>query len=170
MATLQSISEKELARVPLSTNETAFLQNLMEDRNIYVGKKTYNGWYPKLFYNSEREKRSSYTASPSDAWDALVTDVHTDPEDMVVGDPGSILHEGVGNVHLLMIAVDCAPGDTAVYVGPVLSHYEFELGPTTRQTDSQWKSQVRAGNLPPQPDWTRAYLVPGAYSVPQDVQ
>jgi hypothetical protein len=61
---------------------------------------------------------------------------------------------------MLMIAVDCGPGDVAVYAGPVLSHYEFELGPTTRMTDSQWKDQVRVGALPPQPEWTRAYLVP----------
>jgi hypothetical protein len=170
MATLEGIAEKELARATLATNEVAFLQNLVEDQSIsYVGEKTYSGWYPKLFYNSEREKRSTRT-SPSDIWDALVTDVHTDPQDAYVGDPGSILHEGVGNVHLLMIAVDCGPRGTAVYAGPVLSHYEFELGPTTRQTDSQWKSEVRAGNLPPQPDWTRGYLVPGAYSVPQGVQ
>jgi len=89
-----------------------------------------------------------------------VTDVHTDPTDVEVGDPGSILHEGVGNVHLLMIAVDCGPGDRAVYAGPVLSHYEFELGPTTRKTDEAWKSEVSAGVLPPQPDWTRGYSVP----------
>ena len=99
-----------------------------------------------------------------------MTDVHTDPFEPLVGDPGSVLHEGVGNVHLLMIAVDCGPGDTAVYAGPVLSHYEFELGPTTRKTDSQWKSEVRAGTLPAQPDWTRGYLVPGSYSVPYWVQ
>jgi len=54
----------------------------------------------------------------------------------------------------------------APIAGPVLSHYEFELGPTTRQTDSQWKSDIRAGILPPHPDWTRGYLVPGSYSVP----
>jgi len=170
MATLEGIAEKELARATLSTNEVAFLQNLVEDRSVsYVGEKTYSGWYPKLFYLSERVQRST-RASPSDIWDALVTDVHTAPKDPVVGDPGSILHEGIGNVHLLMIAVDCGPGDTAVYVGPVLSHYEFELGPTTRKTDSEWKSDIRAGNLPPQPDWTRGYLVPGPYSVPQGVQ
>ena len=68
-----------------------------------------------------------------------------------------------------MIAVDCGPGDTAVYAGPVLSHYEFELGPTTRETDSQWKSDAGIGNLPPQPDWTRGYLVPGPYTVPYSI-
>jgi hypothetical protein len=135
----------------------------------YLGRRTYSGWYPALFY----ETGSQYIPPDlqnwieptgdnhgSDYWDALVTDVHTDPPDILTPDPGSILHEGIGNVQLLMIAVDCGPGDIAVYAGPVLSHYEFELGPTMRLTDSQWKDQVRAGTLPPQPEWTRGYLVP----------
>ncbi len=165
--TLRAISEKELSKTSLFAQESLFLQHLVEF--TYYGARTYTGWYPALFY----EPGSQYIPPDyqtgneptgddqgSDYWDALVTDVHTDPEDPIVGDPGSILHEGVGNVHLLMIAVDYGPGDTAVYAGPVLSHYEFELGPTTRMTDSQWKSQVSAGTLPPQPDWTRGYLVP----------
>ena len=96
----------------------------------------------------------------SDYWDALVTTVHTDSPDAMVGDPGSILHEAVGNVQFMLIAVDCGPGDLAVYGAPVLSHYEFELGPTTRLTDAQWKSQVTNNIIPPAPDWTKGYLVP----------
>jgi hypothetical protein len=165
--TLRAISEKELAKTPLSASENLFLQRLVEFD--YLGRRTYSGWYPALFY----ETGSQYIPPDlqnwieptgdnhgSDYWDALVTDVHTDPPDILTPDPGSILHEGIGNVQLLMIAVDCGPGDIAVYAGPVLSHYEFELGPTMRLTDSQWKDQVRAGTLPPQPEWTRGYLVP----------
>jgi hypothetical protein len=165
--TLRGISEEELTLTPLSSAENLFLQHLVEFD--YAGRRTYTGWYPTLFYQPDSEylppNYQNYTFPSgdnqgSDYWDALVTDVHTDPTDPVVGDPGSILHEGVGNVHLLMTAVDCGPGDIAVYAGPVLSHYEFELGPTTRKTDEQWKSEVSAGILPPQPDWTRGYLVP----------
>jgi hypothetical protein len=68
--------------------------------------------------------------------------------------------EAVGNVQLMMIAVDNGPGDLAVYGGPILSHYEFELGPTTRLTDGEWKSQVANNIIPPAPDWTKSYLVP----------
>ena len=64
-----------------------------------------------------------------------------------------------------MVAVDCG-GQAAVYAGPVLSHYEFEFGPTTRKTDSDWKADLRAQNLPEQPEWTRGYLVPGPYAIP----
>ncbi|MBE0542076.1 MAG: DUF3160 domain-containing protein [Verrucomicrobia bacterium] len=165
--TLRAISEKELLKIPLSAEESLFLQRLVEFD--YLGRRTYTGWYPALFYEAgsqyvPRDFQSWIEPTGdnhgSDYWDALVTDVHTDPPDILTPDPGSILHQGVGNVQMLMIAVDCGPGDVAVYAGPVLSHYEFELGPTWRMTDSQWKDQVRAGTLPPQPEWTRAYLVP----------
>ena len=62
----------------------------------------------------------------------------------------------LGNVHLMMIAVDNGD-DRMVYAGPVLSHYEFE----TRKSDSEWKEDIRNGNLPPHPEWTEGYLVPG---------
>jgi hypothetical protein len=89
-----------------------------------------------------------------------VTTVHTDSPDVVVGDPGSILHQAVGNVQMMFIAVDNGPGDLAVYAGPLLSHYEFELGPTTRLTDAEWKTQITNNITPPAPEWTRGYLVP----------
>jgi hypothetical protein len=168
MATLQGIVERELARVPLTSDQVWFLKGIVENPGIlYTGARTYSGWYPGSFYQNTRAAHSvDYSC---DRWDPLVTDVHTDPAEPLVSDPGSVLHEGVGNVHLLLTAVDCGAGDAAVYAGPVLSHYEFELGPTTRQTDEQWKSDARVGNLPPQPDWTRDYLVPGPYTVPYSV-
>ena len=166
-AILRSISEKELAKTALSNNETSFLQHIVE--TDYIGARNYTGWYPALFYqpgseyvpwNWQSGDKPTGDDQGSDYWDALVTDVHTDLPDPIVRDPGSILHQGIGNVQLLFIAVDCGPGDRAVYAGPVLSHYEFELGPTTRMTDSEWKAKVTARDLPPQPDWTRSYLVP----------
>jgi hypothetical protein len=168
MSTLQAISESELAGIPLTTNQALFLKGIVENPgSAYTGAKTYSGWYPALFYRNSRAAHSvEYSC---DRWDALVTDVHTDPPESKVADPGSILHEAVGNVHLLLIAVDCG-SDAAVYAGPVLSHYEFELGPFTRQTDEGWKGQVGPGNLPPQPDWTRSYLVPSFYSVPSGIR
>jgi len=43
----------------------------------------------------------------------------------------------------------------------VLSHYEFELPGTARKSDSEWKQDLKNGNAPPRPKWTRSYLVPG---------
>jgi hypothetical protein len=98
-------------------------------------------------------------------WDAMVADVHTDPPDPIVGDPGAVIHEGIGHVHLLMIAVDNGP-DRMVYAGPVLSHYEFEMPGTTRMSDATWKANLRANQKPPSPDWTKSYLVPAPFTVP----
>jgi len=169
METLRSISEKELSKTPFSATDNLFLQRLVEFD--YVGKRTYTGWYPNLFYQPGREyvpprfdpnggTQDTGDEKGSDYWDALVTTVHTDPPDVVLGDPGSILHQAVGNVQMLFVAVDNGPGDLAVYAGPVLSHYEFELGPNTRLTDAEWKSQVTNNIIPPAPEWTRGYLVP----------
>lgn len=165
MTTLRDISVKELSRQPLNTNEIFFIQNLIENPSGYSNARTFSGWYPGIFFKNSREAHSGEYSS-SDFWDALVTDVQTDPTDVVVGDLGSILHEGVGNIHLLVMAVNWGPNDAAVYAGPVMSHYEFELGPTTRETDSQWKSDLRNGIQPMQPDWTRGYLIPGTFTFP----
>jgi hypothetical protein len=161
MATLHGIALKELAQQPLTDAETAFIKNLMEWTADYLGVRQYDGWYPKLFY------RNVFSAAGTDfdqdqgsaMWDALVADVDTDAPDQFVGDPGAVLHEGVGNVHLLLIAIDNGP-DRMVYAGPVFSHYEFEMPTGTRLTDDQWKSMLTSGQKPPSPDWTRSYLVP----------
>jgi hypothetical protein len=165
MSTLRDISVKELNRQTLSSNEVFIIRSLIENPFGYRNARTFSGWYPKLFYKNARALHSG-AYSPSDAYDALVTDVQTDPPDPLMGDPGCILHEAVGAVNLLVVAVNWGAGDATVYAGPVLSHYEFELGPTTRKTDSQWKAELRAGTQPPQPDWTRDYLVPGVFEFP----
>lgn len=167
MDTLRAISEKELSKTVLSSAETLFIQRLVEFN--YYGARTYTGWYPKLFYqpgseyvpyNAQTGNGDTGDDKGSDYWDALVTTVHTDSPDPTVGDPGSILHEAVGNVQLLMAAVDCGPGDLAVYAGPVLSHYEFEMGPSTRLTDAEWKARITTNGIPAAPEWTQGYLVP----------
>src|ERR1051325_2945 len=51
--TLRSISEKEVSGTPLSASDTLFIQRLVEFD--YVGRRTYTGWYPKLFYQPGSE-------------------------------------------------------------------------------------------------------------------
>ena len=170
MATLTDISAKELAQQPLTPTESGFLVNLIQSGGT-VGsgqQRTFDGWYPQLFYRSSlyRYELSGWGTQEasllfhenagSAMGDALVVDVHTDPPDPDSGDPGSVLHEGVGNVGLLLMAVDNGP-DHMVFAGPVLSHYEFELiGPPKRMTDEEWKRSV----WPAPPEWTRSYLAP----------
>jgi hypothetical protein len=110
----------------------------------------YAGWYFDLFYKCRED---------GDRWDALVADVHTDVPDRVAGDPGCVLHQAVGNVNLLLIAVESGK-DRMVYAGPVLSHYEVEMPRVQRKSDSEWQADLRADRAPPPPGWTRTYLVP----------
>ncbi len=168
MSVLQGISEKELAQQPLDQDETNFLRGVLQYLGIcHSYDNGYSGWYPKLFYQDVFWDPSSAFPN-SDVFDStsgcamndtMVTDVHTDAPDDLLCDPGAVLHEGIGNVNLLLIAVDNGP-DRMVYAGPVLSHYEFEVPGVNRLTDEQWKSEIASGQIPPSPDWTRSYLVP----------
>jgi hypothetical protein len=153
VAALKGIAEKELAQKELSPEEVRFLEEVVQ-LSRGSGAPRYNGWYPGLFYTG---------GDDSGKWDALVADVHTDVPNPLVGDPGCVLHQGVGNVDLLFLAVDNGK-DRMVYAGPVLSHYEFELPGVARKSDSEWRNDLRTGRQPSRPDWTRAYLVPGRNS------
>ncbi len=167
MDTLRSISEKELSKTPFSAADNLFMQQLVEF--TYDGKRNYTGWYPMLFYqpgseivpdNYQSNSEDTGDEKGSDFWDPLVTTVHTDSPSPDISDPGGILHQAVGNVQMMLIAVDNGPGDLAVYGAPVLSHYEFEMDATTRLTDTQWKANVLNNAMPSAPEWTKSYLVP----------
>lgn len=146
LKTLKLISVKELAQEPLTDMETQFLKNIVEIEKDYVGQIEYRGWYPRLFYGGPED---------STGWDAIVADVHTN-----LNQEGSVLHEGIGNVDMMMIAVDNGE-DKMIYAGPTLSHYEFEMNSFTRLTDSDWKQLLQEGNLPSRPNWTEGYLITG---------
>ncbi len=171
MVTLKQMAEEELTQQPFSQAEIGFLKNLIEETTLpYTGYHQYNGWYPGLFYHSTFGGDDFDLTQGSDKWDAMVADVQTDtPGDVITGDPGAVLHEAVGNVHLLMIAVDNGP-DRMVYAGPVLSHYEFYEPGVTRLTDADWKTLVQSGSQPPSPDWTQSYLVPASIMLPPGYQ
>jgi hypothetical protein len=147
---LKSIATKQLAQKELTAAETKVLRDVVQ---IHRGSGTtrYNGWYPKLFYKGPKD---------SGKWDATVADVHTDVPAPLLRDPGCVLTQGVGNVDLLLIAIDNGK-DRMVYAGPLMSHYEFEMPGMTRKADSEWRKDINAGKLPPRPEWTKGYLVPG---------
>lgn len=167
MRILKGISEKELSQQSLNSAETDFLKNTIEQVWAYNTEgRTYSGWYPGLYYNGVFQEFPFIHNEGSDLWDALVTDVHTDTPDPVIGDPGAVIHEGVGHVHLMMIAVDNGP-DRMVYAGPVLSHYEFEMPGTSRMSDEDWKSGLRNGQIPASSEWTWPYLIPAVYTLPE---
>ncbi len=159
--TLGNLSRKQLSQTPFSPADQTFIRSLMNNSTRPYYGKMFNGWYPSLFFKSYGQVGyEKPDTNGSDRRDHVVVGVHTAPPDEF--DPeGGVLHEGVGDVDLLLIAVDNGP-DRMVYAGPTMSHYEFiEKGPTlVRLTDQAWSSQVLSPNRPPRPDWTRSYLVP----------
>jgi hypothetical protein len=171
---LATLAGKELTQECFSPEDDRFIDTLMEDKPASLGSGgpyAFTGWYPNLFYRTiywtDAEFHGNYG---SDAFDALVADVHTDVPSEAPPDPGSVLHETVGGVNLLMLAVDNGP-DCFICAGPVLSHYEFEVTVNPRRlSDEEWRG-VLGGSFPPDlepkrleglqpPPWTRSYLAP----------
>jgi len=184
---LESLVAKQFSQDCFTPEDERFIDSLM----IHQANKgggcgnprwvEYTGWYPALFYRAihwgDTDFHAKYGAG---AFDALVADIHTDLPSPDSGDPGSVLHQGVGRVNLLMLAVEQG-GDRIVCAGPVLSHYEFEvIGEPRRLIDSEWAGggegtrnpngilqgaypgdvpATRFEGLRP-PVWTRGFLVP----------
>ena len=159
MATLEAMAQEESDQLPFTLDQSEFLKNIVEDTKVYTGYRQYNGWYPGLFYAGHLGGSSAIQLPGCIEPDLLVADVHTDLPDENVNDPGVVLHEAVGNVNFLVIAIDNGP-DRMVYGGPVFSHYEFEMPGVTRLSDSDWQALAGSSQKPPAPDWTRCYLVP----------
>jgi hypothetical protein len=172
LAVLKGIAVKELLQESFTPEETKFLEEIVEIEEG-SGYAKYSGWYPKLFYMGDKyceewkacvskevigEAEKKLVDGDCDKWDVVVADVHTNVPIPKLENYGSVLHQGVGNVDLLMIAVDNGE-DKMVYAGPVLSHYEFEMPSGERKSDSEWEEDICNGNLPPRPDWTKSYLI-----------
>jgi hypothetical protein len=179
---LAEMSRKELAQEPFTQQEEDFISMTVVGHHPYASWRIEDGWYPKLFYRG----RHSVVQRPGFGfdqiygavrWDPVVTDIHTNPPCGVCDDPGGVLHEAVGNVNLLMVAIENGT-NRCIYAGPVLSHFEFVVpGDPQRLTDSDWQVQLaKAGladydlpefleygggtaPLPARPEWTEEYLV-----------
>lgn len=160
---LVGIVEKQNAEEPFTNEQEVFLQDMVEIYLDYVGDRTYSGWYPALYY---WDTQTTGDPHPSEVWDPVVTDVHTNFPGSAVGDPGTILHEGVGNTAMMVVSVKCQ--GTRVYTGPVFTYYEFTSGPGVfeRMTDEEWKHKLLDGEQPDEPEWTKGHRFPGRVSVP----
>jgi hypothetical protein len=165
MGRVKTVAEKQSKQHELSAEETKVLQDVMQIVHIRIGsggdtEERCTGWYPSLFYKAAKDCLT---------WNALVADVHTDVPCPDCGDPGSILHQGVGNVDLMIEAIDNGK-DRVVYCGPTFSHYEFEMVGVQRKTDKEWKHDLLECKHPPRPEWTRGYLVPDTTRKPATPQ
>jgi hypothetical protein len=178
---LAELSSKELAQEPFNQQDDDFIKELIQNAgSLPLGSgsvKKYDGWFPRLFYRPlPYLGLHNYTMIPevyfqetfgANASDRVVVDVHTDVPSL--GDPGGVLHQGVGTPNMMLVAIDNGP-DRMIYAGPVLSHYEFEIvGEPYRMTDFEWEEILMRdfrniggreiqGVAPP--EWTRSYLVP----------
>jgi hypothetical protein len=170
LQTLAEIAQTELNQTPFSNAQTTFIRGLVQAvGTVYTpNNRTYSGWYPSLYLKSVFA--GNFDLHPSEKWDPLVTDVHTDgPDGVFTNDPGAVLYNATGNVALLLIAVD-VNGQRCLHGGPAFTYYEFTqpyLSP--RLNDEAWKTQVRAKAQPSHPEWTNSWLVPGPITVPAEI-
>ena len=82
---------------------------------------------------------------------ALVAAGATDPN-------GRVLVEATGRVFEIFVAVPDGRGGLHVAKGGVFSYYEFPWPMQDRLTDESWRAKVKAGQTPPQPDWTQSFV------------
>lgn len=163
--TLKEIAEGQLAGTPRSTEQTEFLKSVVESVwTIYGGDRQYTGWFGALYYVSLLQKsgEDSDRKHPSAEWNPVVVDVHTDSIDLLcTGDPGGVLHEGVGYTQFMLVAVKHPDGSTCTFGGPVFNHHEFWTeDPGTRWDNAKWEQELGSGNAPAQADWKKSFRVP----------
>jgi hypothetical protein len=149
---LKTLAQKQLQQTPFTDDEALWIKRTIA--KWYQGGSgagwRRDGWYCNLFFGED-------TASEEDA--ALIADVHTAPPSL--GFQGTVLSEAVGNVNMLIAALDNG-NDTRIYAGPVFSHYELIPNGINRYSDSEWKEMLKKKDpLIVIPKWTQEYTVKG---------
>ncbi len=137
---LKDISERELAGEPISDDEywhMVYWGGILENLTLAAADVTEGEGSPRL----EDQKA------------ALVADVATgaDSSGAIVA-----LEEAIGQPTPIYVILPDSPWRIAV--GAVYTYYEFTVGSSARLTDEEWQAQVEAGDNPPQPDWTQAFI------------
>ena len=158
---LGDIARQQASGLPLTVNMTTFIQSTVENvqEDVYVAERLYNGWFPGLYYrNAFFEFENEH---PSDVFEPVVVDVHTDAPDLqCVDDPGGVLHQGVGRTHTMFVAVRHPDGSACMFAGPVYSHYEFTEEFPERLNDTEWLKRLENNDAPPFAPWKSSFLVP----------
>ena len=137
LATLETISKKELGGEQISDEEYAFIRN--------IGGRLSS---LKLFPKEILEKITSGTDEKMD----LVADVHTEPN------TGQVLEEGVGSPANIYVIVDDA-GGRRICRGGVFSYYEFKHPMDDRLTDEVWQQMGEERRRPDPPRWTASFSI-----------
>lgn len=136
---LKTISEKELAQVPLSDEEYDLIRS--------YGGQLEHFWLESLSDEGVEDASASF-ANPA----ALISDVATDPN-------GQVLEEGTGYVSNIYAVVP-VDGTLRIAKGTVYSYYEFPWPSEDRLTDEKWRDMLENKKAPEPPLWTKVYTAP----------
>jgi hypothetical protein len=133
---LELISEKELAKEPLTQEEVDFIKTLVWQ----CGSGGFVGWYVDTIHAIAQTANSISTLEVP-----VIADVATFPPGDIF-DPPQILHVGTGYVNALVVLFPKPDGTLVAAVGPVFSYYEFNLIGTERLNDDEWKEMLTWSN------------------------
>ncbi len=135
---LETISTKELAKQPLTSEETDFIKQIAY--TVEGCGENVVGWYIDTI--QDIAQAANYTQLLDVP---VIADVATFPP----GDQDylpQILHVGVGYVNALVVLYPLPNGTLVAAVGPVFSYYEFPLIGTQRLNDNEWKTMLTWDN------------------------
>jgi hypothetical protein len=147
---LETISIKELAKQPLTSEEIAFIKDISTTCGTCGGAVIELGWYVNVI--REITGAANYTELRDVP---VIADVATFPPGDIMYPP-QILHVGVGYVNALTVLYPMPNGTVVAAVGPVFSYYEFPLIGTTRLNDNEWKTMLTWDNKSEyMPQWVK---------------
>lgn len=131
------ISEKEIAGEALTESE----YRIINDIGAYIEGITTFSLESSEKYESE-----------ADSSVALVADVHTDVNSMMV------LEEAVGYPYSIFVVVQ-VEGRVYIAQGPVFSYFEFKHPLDDRLTDEKWQELLEDGEEPELPQWALGFII-----------
>jgi hypothetical protein len=149
MNLFKSISEKELARIPISEVEISFLKTMIN--SYMVSGPSVSGWLNDLIFNYETGFQPDF----------IVADIHTQPTDEAGNVVGYVYHVGNGYINngVFLAPNPVNPEQLMAFTGPVSSfHYEVTDN-FYRYNDQEWAEKFTTHtNLPSRPDWIAGYI------------
>ncbi len=128
---LTVISIKELENEAFTQNDIDFLEDVGYDLCLLVS-------FSDTIYQQWVDARYNR--------DALIADVHTDPN------TGTVLEVGTGNSNFIYAIVQNHLGELRVVKGGIYSYYEFVQPYQSRLSDEEWHEMLDTTN-PSMPDW-----------------
>ncbi|MTI85236.1 MAG: DUF3160 domain-containing protein [Firmicutes bacterium] len=136
---LKTISEKELSNKPLTGDEYDLI-------------RSYGGQLEHFWLEALRDEGVDHRSAIGDNPAALVADVATDPN-------GLVLEEATGHIFPIYAVVP-VDGSLRIARGGVYSHYEFPWPLNDRLTDKKWQQMLDSDQAPPLARWTENFVAP----------